>query len=156
MAPATPEAKTNPHSAMRQYFPIALSEGEAFLQYISQILATDLHTFWPRCKSLCFPTLSKDPLTTLDSQSQPTNPWRQSTHLPILLCYDRNSSRQSIRDASKIPRNPFHGSSKCGLEYYWFNQTLVTEDQFVLSWCSWRHQRILAKILICYDSVGLK
>ncbi|CAG8959687.1 hypothetical protein HYFRA_00001592 [Hymenoscyphus fraxineus] len=48
MAPATPEAKSDPGSALCKYYAEALQEGEAFLQSMSHALTVDLESFWPR------------------------------------------------------------------------------------------------------------
>ncbi|KAG9238411.1 hypothetical protein BJ875DRAFT_367985, partial [Amylocarpus encephaloides] len=56
-APATRESKSDPTSNLWRHFDLALSEGEAFVQYAAQIFALDLHVFHPRRKS-CHPESS--------------------------------------------------------------------------------------------------
>jgi hypothetical protein len=48
MSPATPAAKVDSTSRLRQHFSTALHAGEKFMEFIVKLGIADLHTFWPR------------------------------------------------------------------------------------------------------------
>jgi hypothetical protein len=48
MAPATSESKSDPTSRLCSHFKDALSEGEAFLAFVTGLTIDDLHVFWSR------------------------------------------------------------------------------------------------------------
>jgi hypothetical protein len=48
MAPATSESKSDPTSRLCSHFKDALSEGEAFLAFVTGLAIDDLQVFWSR------------------------------------------------------------------------------------------------------------